>query len=220
MPKFAEARVRPVLDPMDRISEILFGLIMVLTYTSTLSVVTADRVEVRTMMIGALGCNLAWGIIDAGLYLMACLSERARNRALHVAGHSGGDPDTARQAIADALPEAVAKITGPEQLEAMRRKLLESPVPRRKSHLTRDDWLGALAICLLVFFSTFPVVIPFLLVSDAWLALRISNGVAIVMLALCGYAFGRYSGLQPWLMALVMVAIGAALAGVAIALGG
>ena len=220
MPEITESKVRPVLDPMDRISEILFGLIMVLTYTSTLSVVTADRVEVRTMLIGALGCNLAWGIIDAGLYLMTCLSERARNRALHVAGQGGGDPDAARQAIADALPEAVAKITGPEQIEAMRRKLLEFPVPRRKSHLTKDDWLGALAICLLVFFSTFPVVIPFLLVSDAWLALRISNGVAILMLALCGYAFGRYSGLQPWLMALVMVAIGAALAGVAIALGG
>jgi hypothetical protein len=80
MAEVAEGRIRPVLDPMDRISEILFGLIMVLTYTSTLSVVTADRVEVRTMLIGALGCNLAWGIIDAGLYLMMCLNERARHR--------------------------------------------------------------------------------------------------------------------------------------------
>jgi hypothetical protein len=220
MAEFAEGKTRHVLDPMDRISEVLFGLIMVLTYTSALGVVTADRVEVRTMLIGALGCNLAWGIIDAGLYLMECLSERARNRVLHLAVQTGDDPDAARQAIADALPEAVAKIAGPEQLEAMRRKLLEFPVPQRKSHLTKKDWLGALAICFLVFFSTFPVVIPFLLVSDAWLALRISNGVAILMLALCGYAFGRYSGLRPWLMALVMVVIGAALAGVAIALGG
>lgn len=35
MAEVAEGRIRPVLDPMDRISEILFGLIMVLTYTST-----------------------------------------------------------------------------------------------------------------------------------------------------------------------------------------
>ena len=65
-----------VLDPMDRISEVLFGLIMVLTYTGTLSVMSDDRTEVRTMLFGALGCNLAWGIIDGGMYLMARLSER------------------------------------------------------------------------------------------------------------------------------------------------
>lgn len=220
MAEVAEGRIRPVLDPMDRISEILFGLIMVLTYTSTLSVVTADRVEVRTMLIGALGCNLAWGIIDAGLYLMMCLNERARHRLLLQHVKAASNEKAAEKFIVDALPDAIASVTTPEQLESMRRELLRMPTPDRRTYLTKDDWLGALAICLLVFFSTFPVVIPFLLVSDAWLALRISNGVAILMLALCGYAFGRCSGLQPWLMALLMVAIGAALAGVAIALGG
>jgi hypothetical protein len=30
MPEITESKIRPVLDPMDRISEILFGLIMVL----------------------------------------------------------------------------------------------------------------------------------------------------------------------------------------------
>ena len=56
-----------VLEPIDRISEVLFGLIMVLTFTGSLSVAEADRGEVRTMLIGALGCNIAWGIIDAVL---------------------------------------------------------------------------------------------------------------------------------------------------------
>ena len=54
-----------ILDPMDRISEVLFGLIMALTFTCTLGVAAA---EVRTMLIGALGCNLAWGIIDGGVH--------------------------------------------------------------------------------------------------------------------------------------------------------
>ena len=74
-----------VLDPMDRISEVLFGLIMVLTYTGTLSVATASHAEVRTMLIGALGCNLAWGIIDGGLYLLARLHERGSNIGVLVA---------------------------------------------------------------------------------------------------------------------------------------
>jgi VIT1/CCC1 family predicted Fe2+/Mn2+ transporter len=73
---------------------------------------------------------------------------------------------------------------------------------------------------LLSFVSTFPIVIPFILIGDARLALRFSNAVAIAMLFVCGYAFGRCAGFRPWATGLLMVAIGAALVGVAIALGG
>ena len=37
-----------ILEPVDRISEVLFGLIMALTFTLTLGVVTADSIQVRT----------------------------------------------------------------------------------------------------------------------------------------------------------------------------
>jgi hypothetical protein len=50
-----------VLEPGERISEILFGLIMALTVTGATSVVAADRFQIRTMLIAALGCNVAWG---------------------------------------------------------------------------------------------------------------------------------------------------------------
>ena len=70
------------LDPMDRSMEALFGLIMVLTFTGSLSVWTAGRQDVRDMLIGALGCNLAWGVIDACFYLMGILAERGRGRKL------------------------------------------------------------------------------------------------------------------------------------------
>ena len=52
---------------------------MVLTFTGSLSVAEAGRDDVRTMLIGALGCNLAWGIIDGVLYLMGCLGKRAED---------------------------------------------------------------------------------------------------------------------------------------------
>ena len=67
-----------VLTPSERISEVLFGLIMVITFTGSLSVTEAGREDIRTMLIGALGCNLAWGIIDAVLYLMGCLADKGR----------------------------------------------------------------------------------------------------------------------------------------------
>jgi VIT1/CCC1 family predicted Fe2+/Mn2+ transporter len=102
----------------------------------------------------------------------------------------------------------------------MRRRLNELPAPPARPRLTGRDWLGALGVCLLVFFSTLPVVFPFLFVADPTRALRVSNVVAIAMLFGCGYAFGRCAGLPPWATGLAMVAVGAALAGVAIALGG
>ena len=86
--------------------------------------------------------------------------------------------------------------------------------------MTRRDGLGAIGFCLLSFLSTVPIVIPFILIGDARLALRVSNAVAIGMLFVCGHALGRYAGFRPWVTGLSMVAIGAALVGVAIALGG
>ena len=51
---------RGLLEPLDRISEILFGLIMVLTVTGSFSVLAANRRDVRNMLLVALGCNVAW----------------------------------------------------------------------------------------------------------------------------------------------------------------
>jgi len=208
-----------VLDPIDRISEILFGLIMVLTSTSTLSVLTAGKVEIKTMILGALGCNLAWGIIDGGLYVLGCLDERGRNLKTQHTVRSAANADEARRAISDALPAPLSGLSD-EALEPLRQELLRLPEPSARPSLTKDDALGALAVCLLVFLSTFPPVVPFLFFGEVQTALRISNAVAIVMLFACGYAYARGIGLRPWPTGLVMVAIGIAMVAVAVALGG
>ena len=207
------------LDPIDRISEVLFGLIMVLTSTSTLSVVSAGQPEIRTMILGALGCNLAWGIIDAGLYVLGCIDDRGRGLLTLRAVRQAASPGDGRRTIAEALPEPLSGLPD-EHLEPLRQELLRLPEPPQQPGLTKDDALGALGVCLLVFLSTFPPVIPFLIFGDVQTALRTSNAVAIVMLFVCGYAYGRGTGLRPWATGLVMVAIGIALVAVAVALGG
>src|SRR5262249_55954492 len=219
-PEPSTASYRGILDPMDRISEILFGLIMVLTYTGSLSVATADRAQTRTMLIGALGCNLAWGIIDAGMYFMACLHERGRKSMLLRAVCDAPDLDTARRIIADALPPLVTVVLSPEKLEAMRQRLRETPSSMSRFQVTKSDGLGALAVFLLVFLTTLPVAIPFMLIADVKVALRASNAVAIIMLFLCGYAFGRHAGIRPWAAGVVMVAVGIILVAITISLGG
>ena len=186
-----------ILEPVDRISEVLFGLIMALTFTLTLGVVTADSIQVRTMLLAALGCNLAWGIIDAAVFLMARFNERGRNAVKLRAIREAADIRGAHRVIADALPPLLASVLPPAQLELMRQRLVQLPEPERP-RLTKRDGLGAAGICLLSFVSTFPIVIPFILIGDARLALRFSNAVAIAMLFVCGYAFGRCAGFRPW----------------------
>src|SRR5213083_3099067 len=95
-------RPRRVLEPMERISEILFALIMVLTFTCSFSVADAGREQVRTMLLGALGCNLAWGIIDAVFYLMACFSAQGRGILQLRAVRTFVDRSKAYRVIADA----------------------------------------------------------------------------------------------------------------------
>src|SRR5215813_1982211 len=96
-----------VLEPHERIAEVLFGLIMVLTFTGSLSVAEAGREDVRTMLIGALGCNIAWGVIDGVLFLMGCLAERGRNLATLHGVRRASDPAVAHRLIVEALPGPV-----------------------------------------------------------------------------------------------------------------
>jgi hypothetical protein len=209
-----------VLDPVERVSEVLFGLIMVLTFTGSLSVAEAGRDDIRAMLIGALGCNLAWGIIDAILYLMGCLAEKGRDLATFRAVRDASDPQQARRSIADALPSVVASVLEPAELEALHQRLKRLPEPPAHAGLSREDWLGGVGVFLLVFLSTFPVVVPFIVMQNAVPALRVSNLIAIAMLFVAGHVYGRRVGRHPWLLGISMVLLGASLSALAMALGG
>src|SRR2546430_9831520 len=128
-----ELSSRRVLEPIDRVSEVLFGLIMVLTFTSSLSIAEAGRDDVRTMLIGALGCNLAWGIIDGVLYLMGCLAEKGRGLLTFRAVRRAADPKEAQRLIADALPSVVASVLEPVEVESLYRR--SSSVPHAAADL-------------------------------------------------------------------------------------
>lgn len=208
-----------ILQPSERIAEVLFGLIMVLTITGSLSVAESGRENVRLMLIGALGCNFAWGIIDAVLYLLSCMAERSGGlRTLNAV--RAAEPAKAHKLIAQALPPIVASVLQPAELESLRLRLKDLPPPPAKASLSRTDWLGGIGVFLWVFVTTFPVVIPFLVVQDALTALRISNAVAVVMLFLTGYAYGKCTGRHPWLMGGGMLLLGCVLVVMTMALGG
>jgi VIT1/CCC1 family predicted Fe2+/Mn2+ transporter len=209
-----------VLSPLERFSEIVFGLIMVLSFTCALGVAEPTREDVHTMFFGAIGCNLAWGIIDAVFYIIACVTEHSRNAALLRFAQQCADPVKARQMIAGVLPSKVADALQSQDFDHIHAHLKQLPPPTAHLRLTGQDCRGAIGVFLLVFLSTLPVVVPFTFISDAHLALRVSNGIAIVLLFGAGHMLARYAGLRPIRMGLAMIAIGIGLVAIAIALGG
>jgi VIT family len=209
-----------VLEPIERISEFLFGLIMVLTLTCSFRLSGANRDSVHAMFVEALGCNVAWGIIDAFFYLINCLGQRGLGVVLLRRLRITLAPPEGRRAIAEILPPLVASLLQPEEIESLRMKLTQLPESIERFRLGKGDWLGALAVFLIVFLSMFPLVVPFILVSDVRLAIGISNGIAILLLFLAGYSFGRFTSGRPWRAGIFMVFFGSVIVAVTVRLGG
>ena len=211
--------MKRLLDPMERISEILFGLVMVLTITCSFSVGGAGRTEVHQMLVGALGCNIAWGAIDAVLFWLACFhSHGEKIKALRAARTKA--PQEAYAVISDALPPVLASVMTPAEFETIRLKLSQLSQPPGRPRLTKDEWLAGVGVFLLVVAATLPVVLPFLFVHDPKRALRISNAIAVLLLFVTGYVYGSHTGHRPMWSGLIMTVIGAAMVGMTIALGG
>ena len=103
---------RNVLDPLERSSEIMFGLIMALTFTCTVSVASSTRNDITTMLAAALACNVAWGLVDGAMYVLGELVMRERRHSLTNAIRST-TPTDARMMLIEALPEVAAAIAQP-----------------------------------------------------------------------------------------------------------
>jgi hypothetical protein len=210
------------LDPSEILGEILFGLIMVLTFTLGAGIVIQEGDgATKEMLIAVLGCNIAWGIIDAGMYLMTCVFERSRNRRLWRAVKASTSEAQAL-AIVDAwLQPQLGGVTSESTLKDVSVDVL-GHLRRREpdaASITREDRYGAIASFWLVFLSTIPAVLPFLIFDSRHLALRVSNGLLLSMLFLVGYQWSRHTNGRPWLVGLGMLACGCALVAVAMAFG-
>jgi hypothetical protein len=219
----AERFVVRYLDPASRLGEVLFGLIMVLCATLTAGLSAADGAAgVRQLLRAALGCNIAWGIIDGIMYIMNCMTARGEKAQLIEAIQRAPDADAALDIVRDEIEPRFETLTGREAREALCRSILEYLAHSEAPHtsVTKDDLYGALACFWLVFLSCLPAAAPFLIFSEPIRALRVSNALLIAMLFLVGHNWAQYAHTNRLVAGLAMVSIGLALVEVAILLGG
>lgn len=209
-----------VLNPVDRIAEVLFGLIMVLTFTGAISASTDAREDVRELLWAALGCNVAWGLVDAIMYLMNVAIERGHAITMINKIQASGNATEAGQILKNEIQPGIAGLmTGSELIEISHR-LKKIPAPSNKQVLTGTDLIAGVQIFLLVFLCTFPVAIPFGIFDNLEVAMRASNGVALLLLFGGGFLLARYAGFRPVITAIIYTLLGVALVALTMALGG
>ena len=212
------------LDPGGIFGEILFGLIMVLTFTlgAGLTIKEEGPEAVHGLLIAALGCNLAWGLIDGVMYIMGCLLDRGRRNRMLVALQDAADEAAALRAIEGELDGPLVDLLTPAERRAAYREIwqLSARAEPERPRIRRDDLLGGLASGLLVLLTALPGAVPFLFMQDKFEALRASNAILLALLFWCGFFWARFTGVNRWLAGLAMTLIGTGLVAAAIRLGG
>lgn len=211
------------LDPASRLGEVLFGLIMVLTVTLTAGLnAEPGQAGIRQLLVAAIGCNIAWGIIDGVMYIMNCMTARSMKARLIRAVQKAPDRAAALQTIRQLVEPTLQYLTTPKLQEQFYETIFEEVAHARplNTKVAREDVYGAVACFLLVVVSCLPAAAPFLIFSNPRLALRVSNLLLILMLFWVGQKWAHYIRANRLLAGLAMVTVGLALVGVAVLLGG
>jgi len=220
----AKLAIHRYLDPGESLAEVLFGLIMALTIISGAEIFTArSELDAHQLVLAVVGCNVAWGVIDAVLFVLGSMfyrSQRARFfRGLKIArGEAEALAAIQEEFGLEDEPLAVA----PEDRVRLYRSILALSVhaaPARVK-LRRRDFISAILVFVLVSATALPGVIPFLLVGDPYLALRVSNVVLNLLLLVVGYWWAHYTDARPWRAALAILLLGMSMVSVAVILGG
>jgi hypothetical protein len=218
-----ESFFRRYLEPADRLNEILFGLIMVLTFTLTAGLTVEDGPDAaHTLLLATLGCNLAWGIIDGAMYLMATLLDRSRRARTIAKVKAAPDEAAAFAEIELAIAGPLTELATDDERSRLYRTIYDvvRRAPQARARLNKEDLYGAVASGVLVVLSTVPAAIPFYFIDEPWRALRVSNFLLVGLLFVVGHQWGKEAHTNPWRAGAAFLAAGLALVATAIALGG
>ncbi len=182
------------LDPSERMSELLFGLIMTLTFTLGAGLVIEEGPDAtKELLVGVIGCNIAWGVIDGLLYIFNSMYGRgAAFRAARLLKRDG--PAAASAKLGQLLDENYGEALSDKTKSAVQEEViahLGSLQPARVK-MSKEDVMGAIASFILVALTAAPAVLPFLIIDNHMVALRVSNFVMVGLLYLIGVQWASY----------------------------
>lgn len=203
-PAIPARRSRALVDLEDHLDNILFAQCTMLVFTLAVEhIVPPGGQAMHELLLASFGYCLGWGLLVGVMHAVQSVNRRGRVARFAEKYRMNPDEKRALDAIGRNLDTTIASYA----TEFMRERLhwqilsniaLHEPDPVR---LRLSDCLGAAARSLVVILSTLPVVAPFLWCDTPWMAVRLSNLVAIVLLFVSSCYWARSTRLHPLLAA-------------------
>ena len=210
------------LTPSERLSEALYSLILVLTVISAIEITIArDQQTPSTILFVALGASVAWGMVDAVVYVLTGLHKRNHHVRVVSRVKKWSKADAIRQ-IDDELEDSLIGVLEKEERDRIAEQVfatMHNARPKRQG-VTKDDVLGGIASFLISFIIVLPPLMPFILNLPLDYGIRLSNVIAVAMLFIVGYVSGGLGGMNRVRWALTITVLGVIIVLVTILLGG
>jgi hypothetical protein len=132
-PTSPEGFLGRVLDPIDRLSETIFSVLILLTFTMAYRVfwLRSDPYEpvppdyLVDLFLAALGATFAWGVIDGVIYALLAVFERGEKHRFLAGVQRAGTRDEGLGAVADEFDYMLEPITGEEQRRLLYADILD-----------------------------------------------------------------------------------------------
>lgn len=220
-----------LLDPIDRLSETIFSVLILLTLTLAFRIFTLGpnpalpipEAYVNDLLFAAVGATVAWGLIDGVMYALMELFQRSERHRLLLLLQAAQNEQQGVAVVAAELDYILEPITGEAERQQLYRGIfaqLRYSAPRPVG-FKREDFVGGLGCVLVAIVAVLPSLLPLLLLRhEPLLAIRVSNLVSFAVLFWAGYSWGIHTGTNPWRTGLLLLGFAALMVAVAIPLGG
>ncbi len=216
-PKPEAAFLENLIDPIDRLTESLFSILILLTFTMTSWIISrsgSDQMltseNIFDLAIAALVTVIAYGAIDGVIYALLTMFGRGESHRLLQGIQAADSEQEAVEVIADYLDYTLEPITGePERQQLYHHILvqLRNSQPREIG-LKREDITAGLTHILVAILVIIPPLFPLVAMRrDPGMAILVSNLISFFLLFFVGYRWGKYTGANPWKTGLIILAV-------------
>jgi VIT1/CCC1 family predicted Fe2+/Mn2+ transporter len=220
-----------LIDPIDGLSEGVFSIIVFLIFTLAFKVIwLRDALEqpitsqmMNELIISAMGAILAWGIIDGMMYALTSYLAREERHRLLKDIQSADTEEEALDLIADDMDYLLEPITEEGDRQVFYRNYLQLLAKSKPQAIraTKDDLAVVLGHILVAILAVIPSLLPLLVLRFNFdLALTVSILVSFIVLFVSGFAWGKYTGANPWRIGFLLLLVAASLVVIAMLLGG
>ena len=211
------------LDPADALAEMTCGLVMMLTILCTAGwYVDGSDNPRRTLAFAAIGCCLAWGIIDGFLYVASAVYERGHRGRL-IRSVQASEHGSAVDFVRGRVDEATGHLLSAQSSTAVAEELVDVAAtvdPPARITTSRGDFAPVPRAMVLNVSATILPALAILFIDDVRDALAVAKTIVVLSMFATGFLWGRTTRFGAVRSGVAMLVFGVTMVGIAVVFGG